>query len=178
MNLVPAVAYHFCLALPAAFTQPGAHLLAEPCTLASEDDEARNGGGSNDGGDAAKKHFSETHDDQENSISPSLLLSFRTKRNEFRSSSSDLILLSFFLSSILSDLMPRLARLRRRRHNQFNSTGSLLYIPMRGGNGIGGRQDIQCGPKGLYPTSRLILEYELYFIRRFSTLKGYFQASL
>ena len=88
---------------------------------AREDDEARNGGGgSNDGGDAAKKHFSETHDDQENSparslapllspISPSLLLSFRTKRNEFRSSSSDLILLSLFLSSILSDLMPRLA---------------------------------------------------------------------
>ena len=24
--------YHFCLALPAAFTQPGDHLLAEPCT--------------------------------------------------------------------------------------------------------------------------------------------------
>ena len=52
----------------AAFTQPGDCLLAEPCTLASEDDEARNGGGSNDGGDAAKKHFSETHDDQENSL--------------------------------------------------------------------------------------------------------------
>ena len=27
-----ALAYHFCLALPAAFTQPGYHLLAEPCT--------------------------------------------------------------------------------------------------------------------------------------------------
>ena len=27
-----AVAHHFCLALPAAFTQPGDHLLAEPCT--------------------------------------------------------------------------------------------------------------------------------------------------
>ena len=25
------LAFHFCLALPAAFTQPGAHLLAEPC---------------------------------------------------------------------------------------------------------------------------------------------------
>ena len=31
VNFVPAVAYHFCLALPAAFTQPGALLLAEPC---------------------------------------------------------------------------------------------------------------------------------------------------
>ena len=28
-----AIAYHFCLALPAAFTQPGDHLLAEPCSL-------------------------------------------------------------------------------------------------------------------------------------------------
>ena len=28
---VPVVAYHFCLALPAAITQPGDHLLAEPC---------------------------------------------------------------------------------------------------------------------------------------------------
>ena len=32
VNFVPAVAYHFCLYLPAAFTQPGDHLLAEPCT--------------------------------------------------------------------------------------------------------------------------------------------------
>ena len=32
MNFVPALAYHFCLSLPAGFTQPGAHLLAEPCT--------------------------------------------------------------------------------------------------------------------------------------------------
>ena len=31
VNFVPAVAYHFCLALPAAFTQPGAHMLTEPC---------------------------------------------------------------------------------------------------------------------------------------------------
>ena len=31
VNSVPAVAYYFCLALPAAFTQPGVHLLAEPC---------------------------------------------------------------------------------------------------------------------------------------------------
>ena len=30
-DFFPAVAYHFCLALPAAFTQPGAHLLAQPC---------------------------------------------------------------------------------------------------------------------------------------------------
>ena len=28
VNFVPAVAHHFCLALPAAFTQPWAHLLA------------------------------------------------------------------------------------------------------------------------------------------------------
>ena len=31
VNFVPAVAYHFCLALPAAVTQPGDFLLAEPC---------------------------------------------------------------------------------------------------------------------------------------------------
>ena len=31
MNFVTAVAYHFCLVLPAAFTQPGDHPLAEPC---------------------------------------------------------------------------------------------------------------------------------------------------
>ena len=30
VNIVAAVAHHFCLALPAAFTQPGLHLLAEP----------------------------------------------------------------------------------------------------------------------------------------------------
>ena len=30
LNFVPTVAYHFCLALPAAFTKPGDHLLAEP----------------------------------------------------------------------------------------------------------------------------------------------------
>ena len=33
VNFVTALAYHFCLALPAAFTQPGDHLLAEPCRL-------------------------------------------------------------------------------------------------------------------------------------------------
>ena len=33
VNVVPALAYHFCLNLPAAFTQPGAHLLVEPCTV-------------------------------------------------------------------------------------------------------------------------------------------------
>ena len=32
VNVVPALAYHFCLALPAEFTQPGNHLLAELCT--------------------------------------------------------------------------------------------------------------------------------------------------
>ena len=31
VNFVAAVAYHFCLAFPAAFTQPGTHLLAAPC---------------------------------------------------------------------------------------------------------------------------------------------------
>ena len=36
VNSVAAVAYHFCLALPAAFTQPGDHLLADPCTYFSE----------------------------------------------------------------------------------------------------------------------------------------------
>ena len=35
VNFVTAVAYHVCLALPAAFTQPGARLLAEPCTVSS-----------------------------------------------------------------------------------------------------------------------------------------------
>ena len=32
VNFVLTLAYHFCLNLPAAFTQPGAHLLVEPCT--------------------------------------------------------------------------------------------------------------------------------------------------
>ena len=32
VNFVIAVAYHSCLALPAAFTQPEDSLLAEPCT--------------------------------------------------------------------------------------------------------------------------------------------------
>ena len=32
MNFVPALAYDLCLKLLAAFTQPGDHLLAEPCT--------------------------------------------------------------------------------------------------------------------------------------------------
>ena len=31
VNFVTAIAYHFCIALPAAFTQPEDHLLAEPC---------------------------------------------------------------------------------------------------------------------------------------------------
>ena len=33
VNFDPAVDYHFCLALPAAFSQPGDHLLAEPCIV-------------------------------------------------------------------------------------------------------------------------------------------------
>ena len=36
VNFVTAVAYHFCLSLPAAFTRPGDHLLAEPCIADSE----------------------------------------------------------------------------------------------------------------------------------------------
>ena len=32
MNYVSAVAYHFCLNLPAAFTQPGFHSFGNPCT--------------------------------------------------------------------------------------------------------------------------------------------------
>ena len=32
-NVTPAVAKYFCLALPAVFTQPGDHLLAEPCSV-------------------------------------------------------------------------------------------------------------------------------------------------
>ena len=32
VNFVTALACHFCLALPAAITQPGHHLLAEPCS--------------------------------------------------------------------------------------------------------------------------------------------------
>ena len=32
VNFVTALACHFCLALPAAFTQPGEHLFVEPCT--------------------------------------------------------------------------------------------------------------------------------------------------
>ena len=34
VNFVAALVYHLCLALPAAFTQPGAHLLAKPCSEA------------------------------------------------------------------------------------------------------------------------------------------------
>ena len=32
VNFVTALAYHFCLNFPAAFTQPGDHLSAEPCS--------------------------------------------------------------------------------------------------------------------------------------------------
>ena len=33
VNFVTALAYHFCLNLPAIFTQLGDHLLSEPCRL-------------------------------------------------------------------------------------------------------------------------------------------------
>ena len=33
MNFAVAVAYHFCLSLPTAFSQPGRSLLADPCNL-------------------------------------------------------------------------------------------------------------------------------------------------
>ena len=36
-NFVRAVAYHFCLGLAAAFTQPGTRLLAKPCTINRSD---------------------------------------------------------------------------------------------------------------------------------------------
>ena len=32
VNCVPAVAYHFCLNLPRAFSQPGKHSFGDPCT--------------------------------------------------------------------------------------------------------------------------------------------------
>ena len=37
VNFVTALAYHFYLALPASFTQPGDHLLAEPCRHTDRD---------------------------------------------------------------------------------------------------------------------------------------------
>ena len=37
VNLVTAVAYHFCLNLLGAFSQPGARGLADPCRLAEEE---------------------------------------------------------------------------------------------------------------------------------------------
>ena len=37
VNLVPTVAHYFCLALPAAFTQPGSRLLAERSSICSVD---------------------------------------------------------------------------------------------------------------------------------------------
>ena len=33
VTFVPGVTYRICLALPAEFTQPGDHLLAQPCTI-------------------------------------------------------------------------------------------------------------------------------------------------
>ena len=40
VNFVLALAYHFCLNLPAAFSQPGARLLVEPCTLLQSEMDA------------------------------------------------------------------------------------------------------------------------------------------
>ena len=40
-NFVTAVAYHFCPSLPAAFTQPGASILADFCTLVHIQQERR-----------------------------------------------------------------------------------------------------------------------------------------
>ena len=37
VRFVPTVAYHFCLALPAAFTQPGSRLLSERSSICSVD---------------------------------------------------------------------------------------------------------------------------------------------
>ena len=75
MNFVTALAYVLCLALPAAFTQPGDHLLAKPCmsplglsrSLAPSaslvcqlfrvlDDMSGSGGGSERGTGRAKKN--------------------------------------------------------------------------------------------------------------------------
>ena len=58
MNFVLAVAYHFCLALPAAITQPGAHLLAEPSngfppSFLTSDSEPREEHPRREGGDLA-----------------------------------------------------------------------------------------------------------------------------
>ena len=36
VKFVTALAYHFCLTLPATFTQPGDHLTAEPCIFCLE----------------------------------------------------------------------------------------------------------------------------------------------
>ena len=36
VNFVPAVAYHFCLNLPAAFSQPGNGLIAQPCKFVNQ----------------------------------------------------------------------------------------------------------------------------------------------
>ena len=37
VNVVHAVAYHFCLNLPAAFSQPGKGLLEIPCNIPERD---------------------------------------------------------------------------------------------------------------------------------------------
>ena len=51
VNFVPALAFHFCLALPATFTKPGDHLLAEPCTsyLLFQEQDVSKGEGAEEG---------------------------------------------------------------------------------------------------------------------------------
>ena len=49
MNFVPAVSYHFCLSLLAAFTQPGQSLVAGPCTFVC-------GARAREGGEKHSKH--------------------------------------------------------------------------------------------------------------------------
>ena len=49
VDFVPAVAYHFCFNLPAAFTQPGQSFLAKPCICLTA--------GKNRSGNLKKKPF-------------------------------------------------------------------------------------------------------------------------
>ena len=43
VNFVPALAYHFCLNLPEKFSQPGAHVLSQPCKLQEDHDSIQDG---------------------------------------------------------------------------------------------------------------------------------------
>ena len=62
VNFVPAFAYHFCLALPAAFTQPGNHLLAEPCT--GDGGENKHDGREGGRDIIAQKNIAHSHSEQ------------------------------------------------------------------------------------------------------------------